>query len=185
LELNIPSLFPAKTRLDEAEFNRLFLEYYPRICAVAFRMVGDRDMAEDLAAEAFWKLWSSPPSNQEKVGAWLYRVVTNLGYNLLRALKRRAMHEQSTRHILVGTQAEGDPQDRAAEREDIQRVRDILRKMPRRDVQLLILRHSGLSYKEIAAAISIFPSSVGTLLNRAEKKFAFLYSQGEDHASQR
>jgi hypothetical protein len=47
---------------------------------------------------------------------------------------------------------------------------------------MLILRHSGL-LQEIAAALSIFPASVGTLLNRAEKKFAFLYSQGEDHAS--
>jgi len=185
LELNIPSLFPVRTRLDEAEFNRLFLDYYPRICSVAFRLVGDHDTAEDLAAEAFWKLWSSPPSNRETVSAWLYRVVTNLGYNMLRASIRRAKHEVNTRHILLNTQTEDDPQEKLAERDEIHRVRDILRKMSRRDVQLLILRHSGLSYKEIAAALSIFPASVGTLLNRAEKKFAILYSQGEDHASQR
>jgi RNA polymerase sigma factor (sigma-70 family) len=184
LELNIPSLFPARTRFDEAEFNRLFLDFYPRICAVGFRLVGDRDLAEDLAAEAFWKLWSAPPADQEKVRAWLYRVVTNLGYNLLRASKRRAMYEQNTRYLLADPQVDDDPQDKTAKREDIQRVRDILRKMPRRDVQLLILRHSGLSYKEIAEALSIIPASIGTLLNRAEKKFAFLYSQGEDHASQ-
>ena len=185
MEQNIPSLFPVKARLDEAEFNRLFLDYYPKICAVAFRLVGDRDIAEDLAAEAFWKLWTSPPSSQEKIGAWLYRVVTNLGYNVLRASKRRALREQIIHPIIGETQVEGDPQNGLARREDVQRVREILRKMPRRDVQLLILRYSGLSYKEIASALSVFPASIGTLLNRAEKKFAFLYSQGEDHASKR
>ena len=185
MELNISSLFPVKSRLNEAEFNRLFLDLYPRICAVAFRLVGDRDTAEDLAAEAFWKLWTSPPSNQEKLNAWLYRVVTNLGYNALRASKRRSSHEHETLFIRDSDSEHLDPQDQVAETQEIQRVRETLRKMPRRDVQLLILRHSGLTYKEIAASLSLIPTSVGTLLNRAEKKFAFLFSKEEDHASQR
>jgi DNA-directed RNA polymerase specialized sigma24 family protein len=47
---------------------------------------------------------------------------------------------------------------------------------------MLILRHSGLSYKEIAAVMDIAASSVGTLLSRAEKKFETLYRQGEKDA---
>lgn len=185
MELNISSLFPAKARLDEAEFNRLFLDLYPRICAVAFRLVGDRDIAEDLATETFWKLWSSPPSSREKIHAWLYRVVTNLGYNALRASKRRTRHEHNTQFIKDVDPEYLDPQDQVTGRQQIQRVREILSMMPMRDVQLLILRNSGLSYKEIATALSLIPASVGTLLNRAEKKFAFLFLKEEDHASQR
>ncbi len=185
MELDIPFLIPANTGLDEAEFDRLFLELYPRICAVAFRMVGDPDLAEDLASDAFWKLWTRPPAKRTNLTAWLYRVVINLGYNALRAGRRRLVREQSM------TQAAKPPSnDRTAEalvdsRQEIHRVRIVLAQMPRRDVQILLLRHSGLSYKEIAESLSVAPASVGTLLNRAEKKFAFLYQKGEDHAPQR
>jgi RNA polymerase sigma-70 factor (ECF subfamily) len=46
-----------------------------------------------------------------------------------------------------------------------------------REAQLLILRHSGLAYKEIAAALGVAPGSIGTLLARAEKEFERLYSE--------
>ena len=45
---------------------------------------------------------------------------------------------------------------------------------------MLILRHSGLSYKEIAATLGLAPGSVGALLARAEKEFERLYGRGED-----
>jgi RNA polymerase sigma-70 factor (ECF subfamily) len=48
--------------------------------------------------------------------------------------------------------------------------------MKPRSAQLLILRHSGLSYAEIASAIEVSPNSVGTLLARAEREFEEQYS---------
>jgi RNA polymerase sigma-70 factor (ECF subfamily) len=51
----------------------------------------------------------------------------------------------------------------------------VLRQMKERDAQLLILRHSGLSYREIAAALDVAPGSVGTLLARAEAEFEQRY----------
>jgi RNA polymerase sigma-70 factor (ECF subfamily) len=47
----------------------------------------------------------------------------------------------------------------------------VLRELPARDAQLLILRHSGFAYKEIAAALGVAPGSIGTLLARAEAAF--------------
>ena len=41
--------------------------------------------------------------------------------------------------------------------------------------QLLILRSSGLSYKELAEALNVKPTSIGTLLNRAEEEFRNRY----------
>jgi len=178
LELNIPSLFPARARWDEAEYNRIFLEWYPRMCEIAFRIVANRDQAEDLASESFWRLWSSPPAGRENIPGWLYRVTTHLAYNALRAAMRRLHYEQ---HELAA-----DPtgvEEKVSRNEQIQRVRMILHKMPRHDVQLLVLRYSGLSYQEIAAALRLAPSSIGTLLNRAENRFASLHRKEEDDAS--
>ena len=47
----------------------------------------------------------------------------------------------------------------------------VLAKMKKRPAKILILRHSGFSYAEIAEAIGIASSSVGTLLARAEREF--------------
>jgi DNA-directed RNA polymerase specialized sigma24 family protein len=51
-------------------------------------------------------------------------------------------------------------------------VRTILAQMKPRTARLLILRHSGLSYTELAEALGIAPGSIGTLLARAEAEFA-------------
>jgi RNA polymerase sigma-70 factor (ECF subfamily) len=55
------------------------------------------------------------------------------------------------------------------------RVRTVLAGMKVRDAQLLLLRNTGLSYKEVAEIVDIAPSSVGTLLARAEKAFEERY----------
>jgi RNA polymerase sigma-70 factor, ECF subfamily len=57
-----------------------------------------------------------------------------------------------------------------------------LQQMQERQAQLLVLRHSGMSYQEIAETLNISPASVGTLLVRAEKNFVRLYEKGDDHA---
>jgi len=56
-------------------------------------------------------------------------------------------------------------------------VQNILRSIKPRSAQILFLRHSGLTYAEIAAALSIAPGSVGTLLVRAEKEFERAYEK--------
>jgi RNA polymerase sigma factor (sigma-70 family) len=55
--------------------------------------------------------------------------------------------------------------------EERYRVRQALAKMKKRPAKILILRHSGFSYAEIAAAVGVADSSVGTLLARAEREF--------------
>jgi RNA polymerase sigma-70 factor (ECF subfamily) len=75
-----------------------------------------------------------------------------------------------------------NPAKEAERSEERQRVQQILQQMPARQAQLLILRHSGLSYQEIAETLNVAPTSVGTLLVRAEKEFMRLYEEGDDHA---
>jgi DNA-directed RNA polymerase specialized sigma24 family protein len=57
-----------KTAQDAgASFEAAFQEHWPRVCAVLYRLVGDRDETEDLALEAFWRLYRRPPA----LGTWL------------------------------------------------------------------------------------------------------------------
>ncbi len=177
-------LFRSPAWLDEPAFEAIFNEHYPRVFAILFRLTGDRAEADDLAAETFWRLWDRPPASAENLSGWLYRVATRMGYNALRAARRRENYEVQSGQDALPPQSPADPARMAEQRSERLRVRAVLRQMPLRDVQVLILRHSDLSYKEIAAVLDMPTASVGKLLSRAEDRFEALYRQGEKHASE-
>ncbi len=162
-------------RDTESDFEAAFAEHYSRVYGVLFRLLGDRGEAEDLTVETFWRLWERPPRQVDNVGGWLYRVALRLGYNALRAARRRLSYEDTAGRLALDDDSPADPAQVYEVSEERARVRAVLQQLPPREAQLLILRHSGLAYREIAAALAIAPSSVGTLLARAEAHFEKLY----------
>lgn len=159
------------------DFEIIFSEHWSRVYGVIFRLVGDKAEAEDLALETFWRLYRNPPSKRENVSGWLYRVGVNLGLNALRARKRRTRYEVEAGSQSYEIYPTTDPEveiERAERRREIQAV---LSRMKPRSAKLLVLRQSGLSYKELAAALKVRPSSVGKLLARAEDEFELIYRQ--------
>ena len=182
MKQQIIALFSAQHRLTQAEFDRYFLDCYSSIAAAAFHLTGNMDEAEDLAAEAFWKLWNNPPRKSDNIPGWLFRVVTNLGYNHLRSIHRRKGYENHGAKLEWDQSRPEDPEEEMIRKQERDGVRQTLRAMSKRDVQILILRSCGLSYKEVAESLGIYPGSVGTLISRAEKKFDLLFRRGEEHA---
>jgi RNA polymerase sigma-70 factor (ECF subfamily) len=154
-------------------------EHWPRIYGVLFRLTGDPDEAEDLALEVFYRLHHKPPPVNDalNLGGWLYRVALNLGYNALRAARRRKRYEQEAGAWALEHDAPSEPHHEAERRLERQQVRAALARLKPREAQLLILRYSGLSYAEMAAALQVAPGSVGTLLARAEKAFEQVYQK--------
>ncbi|MHB0859328.1 MAG: sigma factor-like helix-turn-helix DNA-binding protein [Anaerolineae bacterium] len=63
------------------------------------------------------------------------------------------------------------------QREEQEAVRSTLRRLGGRQAALLVLRHTGLSYREVARVLGVAPGSVGTLLARAEKAFLRAYER--------
>lgn len=165
---------------EEATFEACFLRHYERVYTVAYRLVGDQADAEDITQQAFLKLYHAfdqfdAQSGQTNIPGWLYRVAVNQGYDSLRRRKRRNNWRERLVHLWPLNQAAPDPA-RAVERQETQaRVRKILAGMKPRDAKLLLLRHAGLSYKELAVALEIAPGSVGSLLTQAKRTFANKY----------
>lgn len=161
---------------SEAAFEALFGRYYGQVHRLLQRLVEDE--ADDLAQAVFWRLYTRPPRVlQGDLRGWLYRVATRLGYNALRARRRRERHRDRWA-VLVGQVGEDpSPGPEAASEQEAERrqVRAALASLKARDAMILALRHSGLSYGEIAKALKIAPGSVGTLLARAERSFVAAY----------
>lgn len=174
----------AEVPSPDADLEAAFQAYWGRICATLYRLLGDWDEAEDLALETFCRLYRRPPRNWEGLGSWLYRVATRLGLNALRARRRRRVYEEQAGALAL---ERADPADPAEELERDERraaVRKVLAGMRPRRARILILRHSGLSYAEIAASLGLAPGSVGTMLARAETEFERRYRALEEaHAT--
>jgi RNA polymerase sigma factor (sigma-70 family) len=163
---------------DEADFRVVFLQHYPKIVGILLRLVGDRSRAEEVANDAFWRLYCQPVSQiDSNVGGWLYRTATNLGIDALRATSRRRKHEDAAARIIargIREEATG-PLDDLVREEKCRRVRSVLASIKAVQAQLLILRASGLSYKELAEALDVKMNGIGTMLNRAEEEFRNRY----------
>lgn len=167
---------------DDASFEALFLAHYERVYGVLFRLLGNQADAEDIAQQVFLKLYHAPKrvqvqNGQANVVGWLYRVAVNAGYNALRSKNRQAAWQEKFSRFWPFDSQAPDPAQQV-ERQDTQaRVRRILATMKPRDAKLLLLRHSGLSYQELAAVLNVAPSSIGSLLTRAERAFRQKYQQ--------
>ena len=160
---------------DEADFRGIFQQHYARIVDILVRLLGDRGRADEVANDAFWRLYRQPALRTDgNVGGWLYRTATNLGIDALRMSRRRRQHEEAAGRITQANVQDGPLEDLLRE-ETCRSVRKVLALLKPAQAQLLILRSAGLSYKEIADALEVKATSVGTMLNRAEEEFRNRY----------
>ena len=160
----------------DANFSRLFEQRFASLFRYLVRLTDDRELASDLAQEAFVRLYRRG-TLPDSPGAWLVTVA----HNLLRDLRRSARRQL----VLLSARQEGDfgrertsgaeGQVLADERRD--QVRAALDRLSTRDRQALLLRHSGHSYREIAIALSVAETGVGTMLIRASQAFRRAYEE--------
>ena len=168
----------APAALNSADwFDVLFREHYPRIVNLLTRLTGDRGQAEEIAADAFSKLArrSLLLRSEERETPWLYRVATNAGLDAVRANSRRRKTEEAAGAERLRAGNGPGVLDEILSRERCQRVRAVLGAMKPRDAELLLLRSSGMTYREIAQALGVQAGSIGTLLARAERDFERRY----------
>ncbi|WP_409329088.1 sigma-70 family RNA polymerase sigma factor [Trujillonella humicola] len=149
------------------DLEQVFRSDYPRVVGVAARVLGSREQAEDVAQEVFLAFGrSSVPAGE--AGGWLTVAAAHTALNLLRSGRRRSAREDA-----VGRQQPQeapDVADAVVSGEERSRVRAALARLPRRQAVALVLRHSGLSYDEVAAALDLSVGSVGTTVRRAEAR---------------
>ncbi|HUD99851.1 MAG TPA: sigma-70 family RNA polymerase sigma factor [Bryobacteraceae bacterium] len=154
-----------------------FRLHYPRLVSVLVRITGDRGRAEELASEVFCRLSSRPalfrPRNH--FDGWLYRTAINLGLDALRVDSRRRRHEQAAGTEAARSSSAGDALEDILRAEQRARVQTVLAALKPVYARLLLLRHTGFSYSELAEALALKPASVGTLLARAAAEFEKKY----------
>jgi RNA polymerase sigma factor (sigma-70 family) len=159
---------PSEVGVRPTTFDRLFDEEYARVAAIARRVLGDPDAAEDVAQDVFLDLHrrfgDTPGANAP---AWARTAAAHRALNVIRSNRRRAGREE---RYAVAPSHEYDPQAAVEAAETTRAVRAALARIPKRQATVLALRYSGLSYAEMASALGIGVNAVGTRLRRAEAR---------------
>jgi RNA polymerase sigma factor (sigma-70 family) len=159
--MNVP---PALSGTTDKAFDRVFRAEYARVVAIAARVVGDRSRAEDVAQDAFLALHRRRCSEQAWAGGWVCAAAAHMALNALRSERRRGRRER----FALAAPEPVDPAAAVERADDGRLLRTALGRLPQRAATVLVLRHSGLSYAEVAAAMGVKQGDVGTMLRRAE-----------------
>ena len=173
---------------DANAFETLVLEYEKNVYNIALRMTGNSEDAADMTQEAFIKAYNSLQSfrGDSKFSVWLYRIVSNVCLDFLRSKNRRPTVSLSVEDD-DGEDAQLDVADESQSPElllDRKLTRDSVRRgldsLPPDYRQILLLREiQGLSYDEIAQALSLEVGTVKSRIFRARKRLCtFLNDDG-------
>jgi RNA polymerase sigma-70 factor (sigma-E family) len=134
----------------EDEYSLLFAAAY----RIAYRLLGDRGDAEDVAQEACARAYSRWSSVRDYARPWCIRVAGNLALDRLRAAERARRHGDDTPRPAL------DESATTATRLDLHRALDAL---PSRQRQVVILRYLGdLSERQTADVLGVSVGSVKT-----------------------
>lgn len=163
----------ASIAAQDVPFAEWFAREYPRVVAAAYRVLGERADAEDVAQELFARLARvrrPAPSDGELRVAAVRRAL-----NLLRSRRRRVERELANFRLQRSSQEQtehaADPLAVLAHSERRAMVHAAMVRIAQRDAEILALRYGGATYREIAEALSVDPAQVGTRLARAERAF--------------
>ncbi len=162
---------------DRSAFDALVRKYEARAYQYAYRLTHDQEIAGDIVADAFIRVYSALANfrGQSAFGTWLYRILTNC---YLDFRKKEKNHQHLSLDASVASDG-GDverqiedhrpgPDDEAEKSEREAIVQHALTQMPEYQQAMLVMYHvESLSYEEISAALDLPIGTVKSRLNRA------------------
>jgi RNA polymerase sigma factor (sigma-70 family) len=166
----VSSPIPVDPLSFEEAVASLFRERFASLRRYLDRLTGDPDLAADLAQSAFVRLYQRGTMPDEPA-AWLITVAMNAFRDTHRRGERRAALVSEYGDDVIAPAAPADAEDTVIADESRARVRRALDTLSERDRTLLLLRHEGYSYRELARIVGVSETSVGTLLLRATHAF--------------
>lgn len=158
-------------------FQQIVARYTPLLYSLAYRMIGDREEAEDAVQEIFIKAYRSLSSFDisRRFYSWIYTIAVNH----LRSLNRKQSQMPSSNVSFDDTKDESVRQDKSADPPDMKAVRSegeelaqkALNRLENKYREVFVLRVvEGMPGKEVAKVLDLPENTVKTYLRRARMK---------------
>src|SRR6266542_2515268 len=169
---------------DHAAFEVIFTQYQTQIYNYIYRLMGSAEDAYDMTQDTFLKAYLALPKTSDdlRVGAWLYRIATNV---CLDELRHRKLVKWQPWEAFVSVfhptpVSKDSPERDCIDRENNEEVQLILEKMhPKYRMCLILREYHDLSYDEIAEVLNTTRAAVKSLLFRAREEFRQVYAKVE------
>jgi RNA polymerase sigma-70 factor (ECF subfamily) len=164
---------------DAAAFTELVMRYQNRLLTVLEHLVGNREQAEDLTQEVFFRVFRAAPRYEPgaKFSTWLFTIANNVASNALRSRSRRREvgvpegngDSTALRLDQLAKAASGAMPTRALDKaEQAQMVRHAVAALSERQrMALLLAKFEGMSYQDIALTMNLSVQAIKSLLSRA------------------
>ncbi len=165
---------------NEKAFGEVVLAYQRRVYNIAYRMLGNKEEAKDLAQEVFLSVFESIKNLREEVKfePWLIQITLNHCRNQWKYLKRKKYFQSDSLDDPIETE-EGeiarqvyDPSDNPETLLEKKMIQDLIQRgllqLKEEQRQLIVLRDlQGLSYEEIGKLFSLPEGTVKSKIHRA------------------
>lgn len=172
------------SRTDEIRFTALMRGTYRKVFSMAFRLSGCRSDAEDLTQEAFYRAYRSfgDYEGDKPFENWIYRIVTRLFLDLLRARRRRVRsvsydaplpRESGEDSVTFDVpDASPGPESRLLDAQLSEPVERAMRELSPDQQMLIVLADiEGVPYREIAQMLG---KPIGTIRSRLHRTHRLL-----------
>ena len=153
---------------DHSAFSELVIRHTKKYYSIAYRVLFNRDDAEDLVQEAFLKIWKNPEnwnsSRNVKFTTWFYRVVINL------CLDYKKKNKFDTSNNYNEIESHSNTQDGIIDTKRRQELLDkyLLQLPERQQIALNLCFYEGVSNKEAAEIMDINLKALQSLIVRAK-----------------
>jgi RNA polymerase sigma-70 factor, ECF subfamily len=176
-----PELIAECRRGDRRAFEELVRLTHRRVYSLAYRLVRDRSEAEDVAQEAYLRMFRGLGAFREEARfeTWMYRVVANCAMS---ALRRRGRFGEIVTDEVADRPVPETPEHRAVQRDELTRALDSL--SPGQRVVVVLKDVYGLSCQEIGEELDIEEGAVKVRLHRARKRLVELLTDHDERAGE-
>jgi RNA polymerase sigma-70 factor (ECF subfamily) len=160
---------------DEVSFGVLLEKHRGSVINFLFRMVQNKAVAEELAQDAFLRVYKSRISYEPtaKFTTWLFRIATHLALNWIRDGRNEKRQASLDEESPDGAPREVADRSRTAEQElvyqaKLREVRQAIRRLPaKQKAAVMMHKYEEMEYAQIADVLSCSESAVKSLLFRA------------------
>ncbi len=174
---------------SESDFETLILSCQGKAYSIAYRYLKNQEDAMDALQESFIKAYRALGTfkGNSSFQTWIYRIVVNTCYDMLRKKKSRIQADSLYRNdgddeyvIEIPDKTKG-PEDLAIDQEETIDILKILDQLPLDHKEIIILRDvEGYSYEEIVDILSINIGTVKSRISRARLRLRELYLESQE-----
>ncbi|MFQ6041251.1 MAG: RNA polymerase sigma factor [Candidatus Poribacteria bacterium] len=158
---------------DAHAFEQIFYKYQEKIYNIAYRMMGNRQDAEDVTQEVFFRVYQKLSSLKFKsaFSTWLYRIAANLCLDEISRRKKRPTEVSFSQDNLDSFCSDFTPEDKVIANEEQVLLWKAINSLKAEHRIIIILRDiEGLSYKELKQTLKCSMGRVKSRLHDARRE---------------